>query len=230
MSKISVAIDGPAGAGKSSVAKAAASALGYVYIDTGAMYRSVAVFAIENGIDIKNEREKLIKRLGEIDISLKNEDGRQKVCLNGRDVTERIRLADASMGASLVAVIPEVRAKLVSEQKELGAKGGIIMDGRDIGTSVLPGAELKIYLTASADVRAKRRYDENREKGIECELEEIKRDVIKRDENDMNREVSPLRRADDAVLLDTSDMTFGEVVETVIGLIKEREKDAVRVQ
>ena len=230
MSKISVAIDGPAGAGKSSVAKAAASVLGYVYIDTGAMYRSVAVFAIENGIDIKNEREKLIKRLGEIDISLKNEDGRQKVCLNGRDVTERIRLADASMGASLVAVIPEVRAKLVSEQKELGAKGGIIMDGRDIGSSVLPGAELKIYLTASADVRAKRRYDENREKGIECELEEIKRDVIKRDENDMNREVSPLRRADDAVLLDTSDMTFGEVVETVIGLIKEREKDAVRVQ
>lgn len=230
MSKISVAIDGPAGAGKSSVAKAAASVLGYVYIDTGAMYRSVAVFAIENGIDIKNEREKLIKRLGEIDISLKNEDGRQKVCLNGRDVTERIRLADASMGASLVAVIPEVRAKLVSEQKELSAKGGIIMDGRDIGSSVLPGAELKIYLTASADVRAKRRYDENREKGIECELEEIKRNVIKRDENDMNREVSPLRRADDAVLLDTSDMTFGEVVETVIGLIKEREKDAVRVQ
>ena len=161
MKKISVAIDGPAGAGKSSVAKTAASVLGYVYIDTGAMYRSVAVYAIENGIDIAGERQRLIKCLGDIDISLRNDGGRQTVYLNDVDVTERIRTADASMGASAVAVIPEVREKLVSEQKAMARDGGVIMDGRDIGTSVLPGAELKIYLTASVAERAKRRYNEN---------------------------------------------------------------------
>ena len=227
MKKISVAIDGPAGAGKSSVAKTAASVLGYVYIDTGAMYRSVAVYAIENGIDIAGERQRLIKCLGDIDISLRNDGGRQTVYLNDVDVTERIRTADASMGASAVAVITEVREKLVSEQKAMARDGGVIMDGRDIGTSVLPGAELKIYLTASVAERAKRRYNENIERGMECDYDEIERDVRKRDENDMTREVSPLRKADDAVLLDTSDMTFDEVVGAVTDMIREREADVL---
>ncbi len=227
MNKISVAIDGPAGAGKSSVAKTVAAALGYVYIDTGAMYRSVAVYAIENGIDIDKDREELTARLDDIDISLKNDGGRQLVFLNGKDVTDRIRTEDASMGASAVAAIPEVRKKLVSEQKKMAESGGIIMDGRDIGTSVLPGAELKIYLTASVSERAKRRYKENLERGIECDYSDIENDVRKRDENDMTRAVSPLRKADGAVTVDTSSMTFEESVRTVTDMIREKEADVI---
>ncbi len=227
MKKISVAIDGPAGAGKSSVARAAAEALGYVYVDTGAMYRAAAVYALDSGIDPETGAERLVSELDRIDIAFaaaKGADGAQTVLLNGRDVTKRIREADASMGASAVAAIPEVRAKLTAEQKKMGEAGGVIMDGRDIGTSVLPGAELKIYLTASADERAMRRYKEIAGRGESCDFESIKRDVARRDENDMNRAVSPLRRAEDAVLLDTSELSFGDSVEKVIDLIKEREK------
>lgn len=221
--KISVAIDGPAGAGKSSVAKKAAKDMGYVYIDTGAMYRAVAVWAIENNIDIKNDTQKLIGLLDNIKIDVSYDENVQRMHLNGKDVTERIRENDASMGASAVATIPEVRVFLVDMQRKMGENGGVIMDGRDIGTAVLPNAELKIYLTASVEERAMRRYKEYIEKGIECDYEELKADVIKRDENDMNRKASPLRQADDAILLDTTDKIFDEAVDTVKNLIKATE-------
>ncbi|MBQ6558194.1 MAG: (d)CMP kinase, partial [Clostridia bacterium] len=158
MAYISVAVDGPAGAGKSSVSKKVASDIGYTYIDTGAMYRAAAVFAIENGIDIKTEREKLISRLDEIKIELKNENGVQKIFLNGSDVTTRIRETDATIGSSDIAVIPEVRIKLVKMQQEMAKTANVIMDGRDICSTVLPDAQVKIFLTASAEARAKRRY------------------------------------------------------------------------
>ena len=222
--KISVAIDGPAGAGKSSVAKKAAKDMGYVYIDTGAMYRAVAVWAIEHNIDIKNDTETLIDSLNKIKIDVSYDENVQRMHLNGKDVTERIRENDASMGASAVATIPEVRVYLVDMQRRMGEKGGVIMDGRDIGTAVLPNAELKIYLTASVEERAMRRYKEYIEKGIECNYEELKTDVIKRDENDMNRKASPLRQAEDAILLDTTDKTFDEAVDAVKELIKVTEE------
>lgn len=222
-SKISVAIDGPAGAGKSSVAKKVASDMGYVYIDTGAMYRTVAVWAIENGVDTE-DRDRLISSLDKIKIDIKYADNVQRMYLNGKDVTDRIRENDASMGASQVAVIEEVRAYLVDMQRKMAADGGVIMDGRDIATAVLPNSELKIYLTASVEERAMRRYKEYIEKGIDCDFEEIKIDVIKRDENDMNRKASPLRRAEDAILLDTSDMNFDETVSTIKKMIKSTEE------
>lgn len=216
--KISVAVDGPAGAGKSSVAKKVAKDMGYVYIDTGAMYRSVAVWAIENGVDYNSNM--LIDSLDKIHIDIKNSDDIQRIYLNGNDVTERIRQNDASMGASAVATIPEVRTFLVDAQREMAKKGGVIMDGRDIGTTVLPNAELKIYLTASVEERANRRYKEYLEKGIDCNYESIKEDVIKRDHNDMTRKVSPLKQADDAILVDTSDKNFDESVDMIKKLIK----------
>ncbi len=221
--KISVAIDGPAGAGKSSVAKKVAKDLGYVYIDTGAMYRTVAVWAIENNIDYAGDKDALISKLDEIKIDIVYEDDMQKMFLNGRDVSTRIRENDASMGASAVATIPEVRVHLVAMQQNMATKGGVIMDGRDIGTHVLPNAELKIYLTASVDERARRRYTEYIEKGIECDLEAIKEDVIARDKNDMNRKASPLRQAEDAILVDTTDKNFDEAVSFIKELIRNTE-------
>lgn len=219
MKKISVAIDGPAGAGKSSISRRVAAELGYVYIDTGAMYRTVAVYAIERGID--PDSEELIKELDKIDIDIRYESGALHVYLNGKDVTERIRENDASMGASAVAALPQVRSRLVAMQREMAKEGGVIMDGRDIGTVVLPDADLKIYLTASVDERARRRYEEYVNNGIECSYEELKRDVIKRDKNDMNRAVSPLRRADDAVEIDTTGNTFEQSVEIIKNMVKE---------
>ncbi len=221
--KISVAIDGPAGAGKSSVAKKVAKDMGYVYIDTGAMYRTVAVWAIEKNIDYTNDKNALISKLDEIKIDIVYEDDMQKMFLNGRDVSARIRENDASMGASDVATIPEVRVHLVSMQQKMATKGGVIMDGRDIGTHVLPNAELKIYLTASVEERARRRYTEYMEKGIDCNLESIKEDVIARDKNDMNRKASPLRQAEDAILVDTTDKNFDEAVATIKDLIRNTE-------
>ena len=220
--KICVAIDGPAGAGKSSVAKKVARNSGYVYIDTGAMYRTVAVWAIENGVDTKDAKT-LIGALDKIKIDISYEGDMQRMYLNGKDVTERIRKNDASMGASAVATIPEVRKHLVCMQQKMAEKGGVIMDGRDIATDVLPNAELKIFLTASVDERARRRYAEYIEKGIECDYESIKADVIKRDENDMNREASPLRQAEDAVLLDTTEINFEQTVFTIEKMIKDTE-------
>ena len=221
--KICVAIDGPAGAGKSSVAKKVAKDLGYVYIDTGAMYRTVAVWAIENGIDIKNDTDALIGGLDNIRIDITYDNDMQRMFLNGKDVSERIRENDASMGASMVATIPEVRVHLVKMQQEMAKSGGVVMDGRDIGSDVLPNAELKIFLTASVDERARRRYKEYIEKGISCDYDSIRADVIKRDENDMNRKASPLRQVEDAILLDTTEMSFDESVSAIEKMIRDTE-------
>lgn len=221
MGYISVAIDGPAGAGKSSVSKAAAKDMGFTYIDTGAMYRAAALFAIQNGIDIKNEAKTLISRLDEVKIDIKYTDEGQRIYLSGEDVSERIRKEDVSVGASDVATIPEVRKKLVEIQRNMAKSANVIMDGRDICEHVLPNAQVKIFLTASADSRAKRRYDELRGKGIECDFEKIKADMIYRDKNDSTRAVSPLRQAADAVLLDTTELSFLEAVERVKELIRD---------
>ena len=208
MNYISVAVDGPAGAGKSSVSKAVAKSLGYTYIDTGAMYRAVALFAINNGIDAKNETEKLVSRLNEVEIDIKYTDEGQQIYLLGENVSKRIREEDVSVGASNVAVIPEVRKKLV--------------DGRDICSYVLPNADGKIFLTASAESRAKRRYDELCEKGIECDFEKIKADMEYRDKNDSQRAVAPLKKADDATLIDTTEYDFDGAVKLVKNLILEK--------
>lgn len=220
MKNIAVAIDGPAGAGKSSISKTVAKRLGLVYIDTGAMYRASALYAVLNNIPIEEESLSLV--LGRIHIDLKYDDNGQRIFLNGKDVTDKIRQEKISMGASEIAAIPAVRLKLVQLQRELAKKHSVIMDGRDIGTYVLPDAEVKIYLTASAKERAKRRYDEQLGKGIECDYESVLEDIIKRDYNDMNREFAPLKQAEDAFLIDSSDLNFDEVVEKVISLIKKR--------
>lgn len=221
MKYISVAVDGPAGAGKSSVSKAVAKSLGYTYIDTGAMYRAVALFAIENGIDTKNETQKLIDRLDEIDIVIKYDNDGQHVVLNGTDVSERIRREDVSVGASNVAAVGEVRKKLVELQRKMARQDNVIMDGRDICSYVLPNADVKIFLTASAHSRAERRYKELCEKGVECDFETIKSDMEYRDKNDSERAVAPLRKAEDAVLVDTTELDFDEAVEKIKGLIED---------
>lgn len=217
MRQVNIALDGPSGAGKSSVAKECARRLGLIYIDTGAMYRAAALYAIENGIPI--ERDALLPHLDGIHIDIRHVEGSQRIFLNGRDVSERIREADASIGSSNIAVIPEVRAKLVELQRELARNNSVVMDGRDIGTNVLPDADLKIFLTASLDVRAKRRYRELQEKGMGRAYEAVKQDMAYRDENDSKRECAPLCMAEDAVLIDSSDMTFEEVVRKIAGMI-----------
>ena len=214
MKYISVAVDGPAGAGKSSVSKAVAKSLGYTYIDTGAMYRAVALFAINNGIDAKNETEKLVSRLNEVEIDIKYTDEGQQIYLLGENVSKRIREEDVSVGASNVAVIPEVRKKLVELQRKMAESANVIMDGRDICSYVLP--------TASAESRAKRRYDELCGKGIECDFEKIKADMEYRDKNDSQRAVAPLKKADDATLIDTTEYDFDGAVKLVKDLILEK--------
>lgn len=217
----SIAIDGPAGAGKSSIAKALSKRLGYIYIDTGAMYRAVALFFLENNVsDGKDSRiESLLDKL---EISIKYEDGAQKVILNGEDVTGKLRLEEIGKLASKFSAIGSVREKLVALQRKLAQKENVVMDGRDIGTVVLPNADLKIYLSASSKVRAKRRYLELLEKGhTDLDINEIEDEIIKRDEADMNREISPLKQADDAYYLDSSDMTLEEVVSKILSMVKE---------
>lgn len=220
MNYISVAVDGPAGAGKSSVSKAAAKDMGFTYIDTGAMYRAAALFAIENGINIKNDRKNLVSRLDEIKIDIKYADDSQRVYLCGTDVTERIRREDVSVGASDVATIPEVREKLVQIQQNMAKSANVIMDGRDICEHVLPNAQVKIFLTASVESRAKRRYNELKDKGVDCDLDKIKTDILYRDKNDSTRKVSPLKQSEDATLLDTTGLSFCEAVEKVKELIR----------
>ena len=215
-----VAIDGPAGAGKSTVSKEIAKRLGIIYVDTGAMYRAAALYAIEKGITINEENMK--KCFDDIEIDIKYDDRGQRVILNGRDVSERIREKDVSIGASDIAVIPVVRLKLVDIQRKLAKKTSVIMDGRDIGTYVLPDAEVKIYLTASSEERAKRRCLEFEEKGMSADFEEVKRDIEYRDYQDSHREFAPLKKAEDADLIDCSDMGFEEVVEHIIGIINDR--------
>ena len=217
----SIAIDGPAGAGKSSIAKALSKRLGYIYIDTGAMYRAVALFFVEN--DVKDGTDSRIESLLEkLEISIKYEDGAQKVILNGEDVTGKLRLEEIGKLASKFSAIGSVREKLVALQRKLAQKENVVMDGRDIGTVVLPNAGLKIYLSASSKVRAKRRYLELLEKGhTDLDINEIEDEIIKRDEADMNREISPLKQADDAYYLDSSDMTLEEVVSKILSMVKE---------
>lgn len=212
-----IAIDGPAGAGKSTIARLAAEKLGFIYVDTGAMYRAMALYFIRNGIDTRDEGA-VQAACGDIDISIEYQDGEQMVILNGENVNAFIRTEQVSMVTSDIARYTPVRAKLLDIQRNLAAVKDIIMDGRDIGTCVLPDAETKIYLTASADERARRRYKEQTGRGIACDIEMLKQDIIKRDEQDMNRETSPLKQAEDAVFLDTSDLSIEEAVDAVINI------------
>ena len=217
----SIAIDGPAGAGKSSIAKALSKRLGYIYIDTGAMYRAVALFFVENNIS-DGADSRIESLLDKLEISIKYEDGAQKVILNGEDVTDKLRLEEIGKLASKFSAIGSVREKLVALQRKLAQKENVVMDGRDIGTVVLPNADLKIYLSASSKVRAKRRYLELLEKEhTDLDINEIEDEIIKRDEADMNREISPLKQADDAYYLDSSDMTLEEVVSKILSMVKE---------
>lgn len=217
----SIAIDGPAGAGKSSIAKALSKRLGYIYIDTGAMYRAVALFFLENNVADGTD-SRIESLLDKLEISIKYEDGAQKVILNGEDVTGKLRLEEIGKLASKFSAIGIVREKLVALQRKLAQKENVVMDGRDIGTVVLPNADLKIYLSASSKVRAKRRYLELLEKGqTDLDINDIEDEIIKRDEADMNREISPLKQADDAYYLDSSDMTLEEVVSKILSMVKE---------
>ena len=217
----SIAIDGPAGAGKSSIAKALSKRLGYIYIDTGAMYRAVALFFVENNVSDSTD-SRIESLLDKLEISIKYEDGTQKVILNGEDVTGKLRLEEIGKLASKFSAIGSVREKLVALQRKLAQKENVVMDGRDIGTVVLPNADLKIYLSASSKVRAKRRYLELLEKGhTDLDINEIEDEIIKRDEADMNREISPLKQAEDAYYLDSSDMTLEEVVSKILSMVKE---------
>lgn len=217
-----VAIDGPAGAGKSSIAKAIAAKKGYIYVDTGAMYRAIGYYCLQNGIDTKDSAA-VIAALDHISVDLGFDPKLgQRVYLNGEDVSEAIRTPEGGMAASNVSALPQVRDFLMDAQRGLAQKYNCIMDGRDIGTVVLPNAPLKIFLTASSYVRAKRRALEFEQKGIEVDFEQLKAEIEQRDYNDSHRETAPLKQADDAVLVDTSDMTFDEVVSAIVKLIEER--------
>ena len=220
---INIAIDGPAGAGKSSTAKLAAKALGYIYVDTGALYRTVGLYSIRNGIDTR-DAEKVIATLPDIRVELKFVDGSQHVFLNGEDVSEAIRTPEASMGASNVSAISKVREFLFELQRSIAAENDCIMDGRDIGTVVLPNADVKIFLTASPEERAKRRYKEMVEKGQEADYDEILSDINKRDYQDSHREIAPLKQAEDAVLFDNGNYNLESGAEELLRIIREQLK------
>ena len=212
-----IAVDGPAGAGKSTIAKAVAKKMNIIYVDTGAMYRAMALFMVREGVDLKN-RDTIADKCREADITIRYEGGMQVVVLNGENVNPLLRTEEVGNAASVVSAIPEVRQKLVELQRKLAAESDCIMDGRDIGTCVLPNAQCKVYLTASSIVRAKRRYDELTEKGESCDLHQIKEDIEARDYRDMHRDISPLKQADDAILIDSSYVTIEEVIDKIINL------------
>jgi len=212
-----IAVDGPAGAGKSTIAKAVAKRLGLIYVDTGAMYRAMALHMLKKGIDIDDDAA-VIAECVNPDITIKYEDGVQVVYLDGENVNAYLRTEEVGNAASKTSVLMPVRVRLVELQQKLAAESDCIMDGRDIGTCVLPNADVKIYLTASSAVRAKRRYDELTAKGQTCDIAEIQRIIEERDYRDMHREASPLKQADDAILVDTSDMTIQEVTERIISI------------
>lgn len=213
----SIAIDGPAGAGKSTIAKLIARKKGYIYVDTGAMYRAMALFFTESGISA-SEQDKISAAAQDADVTISYENGEQVVWLNGRNVNGLIRTEAVGNMASESSKNKDVRKKLVELQRALAQKENVVMDGRDIGTCVLPNADVKVYLTADSHVRALRRYEELQAKGQPCDLETIEKDIIDRDYQDMHRDISPLRQAEDAVLLDSSDMTIEEVAQAIIGL------------
>lgn len=214
-----VAIDGPAGAGKSTIARLAAEELGFVYVDTGAMYRGLAVFFLDRGIS-PMEPEKMEEACKEAQVTIRYEDGSQQVYLNGTNITGRLREEAVGNMASRCAAVPVVRKKLLELQRKLAEDADVIMDGRDIGTCVLPDADVKVFLTASVETRAMRRYRELEEKGERAVLEEIMADIKERDERDSNRKIAPLKKAQDAVLVDSSDMTIPEVVQTIVSLCR----------
>ena len=210
-----IAIDGPAGAGKSTIARLAAEKLGFIYVDTGAMYRAMALYFIRNGISSSDE-EAIEAACKDINISIEYQDGEQVVLLGSENVNAFIRTEEVSMMTSDISKYAAVREKLLDVQRNLARTKDVIMDGRDIGTCVLPYAETKIYLTASVSERARRRYKEQEARGAACDLEELEQDIIKRDRQDMERETSPLKQAEDAVLLDTSDMSIEDAVSAVV--------------
>ena len=209
-----IAIDGPAGAGKSTIARRVAKELSFIYVDTGAMYRAMALYLLHKNVDRTNTEQ-----IGEVcqnaEISIEYQNGEQIVLLNGENVNAYLRTEEVGNMASMTSAIPEVRGKLLELQRTLAREKDVIMDGRDIGTHVLPDADVKIYLTASVEIRAKRRYKELVEKGVQCDLKEIEKDIEERDYRDMTRKIAPLKKAEDAILVDSSDMTLKEVVNTI---------------
>ena len=219
--KISIAIDGPAAAGKSTVAKIVAKQLGYIYIDTGAMYRALTLKAIQNDVDVNNEKE-LSLLLSKMTIKLVPENGVQKVYIDQTDVSEAIRTPEVTRNVSFVAKHSLVREKMVDLQREYGVDGGVVMDGRDIGTHVLVNAEVKIFMIASVDERAQRRHIENLKNGFESDLDVLKEEIATRDKIDSEREVSPLKKADDAVSLDSTSKSINDVVEEILSIVKEK--------
>lgn len=222
MKKVSIAIDGPAGAGKSTISKVIAKKLGFIYVDTGAMYRAVALYALQNNINTRNEDGVLESVLDKIDVDIAYKDSVQHIYLNGTDVSDAIREPEVSMGASDVAVVPAVRLKLVELQRALAKRENVIMDGRDIGTYVLPDAEIKIFLTATVEERAKRRHIELVQKGVDASYKEVLADMIKRDHNDSTRKFAPLKQAEDAVLIDTTEYDFDGSVEAILSYINKK--------
>lgn len=224
MGYISVAIDGPSGAGKSTVARAAAARLGYVYVDTGAMYRAIGLAVCRKGIS-GDDTAGIVAALPEVRLDIRYEDGAQHILLCGEDVSDTIRTPEIAKYASMVSAVPEVRQFLLETQRDMAKNGNILMDGRDIGTVILPDAPVKIFLTASAEARAQRRYLELHEKGQSITFDEVLHDIQQRDEQDMTRAVAPLKQAADAVLLDTSDISLEQSIEAVLRIIRERVED-----
>lgn len=222
MSTFKIAIDGPAGAGKSTIAKLAASELKIVYVDTGAMYRAIGLACIRAGIDPDKNVAEVEALLTDLNVEIAHSEGGQSVFLNGEDVSVEIRLPEVSVAASDVSRIPSVRAKLLELQRGLATKTDVIMDGRDIGTVVLPDAQLKIFLTASVDERAKRRYRELVEKGMECDFDSVKADIEYRDKNDSERAIAPLKPAEESIIVDTTGKTLDESVEYIMQIIREK--------
>lgn len=216
---INIAVDGPAGAGKSTIAKLVAKEKGYIYVDTGAMYRGLAIHFLDQGIE-PGDTDRIIEACRSAQVTIQYEEGVQQVYLNGKNITARLRDEEVGNMASKSSPIPQVRKKLLELQQGLAKEQDVIMDGRDIGTCVLPNADVKVYLTASVETRAKRRFDELTEKGVDCDLEEIKRDIAERDQRDMTREIAPLKQAEDAVLIDSSHMTIDEVVAAITALCR----------
>lgn len=216
---INIAVDGPAGAGKSTIAKLVAKEKGYIYVDTGAMYRGLAIHFLDQGIE-PGDTDRIIDACRSAQVTIQYEEGVQQVYLNGKNITARLRDEEVGNMASKSSPIPQVRKKLLELQQGLAKEQDVIMDGRDIGTCVLPDADVKVYLTASVETRAKRRFDELTEKGVDCDLEEIKRDIAERDQRDMTREIAPLKQAEDAVLIDSSHMTIDEVVAAITALCR----------
>ncbi|MEG1835618.1 MAG: (d)CMP kinase [Oscillospiraceae bacterium] len=218
---INIAIDGPGGAGKSSISRAAAKALNFIYVDTGALYRTIGVYALRKGIDT-TDNDKITETLKDINVELKFIDDVQHVFLNGEDVSDEIRLPEASMAASNVSAIPSVRAFLFDLQRDIAKKNNCIMDGRDIGTVVLPNADIKIFLTASPQERATRRFKELKKTGSNETYEDVLADLIKRDYNDSHREIAPLKPSDDGIIVDTTGLTLEQSIEKIIGIAKEK--------